>query len=161
MLVDLFQAYAVSLAPLPRTAFRRSPTIPEFSAAIPFTSSARSSGDGWLTLSIPKPVLEHMTEDPARPLRHEDWVRELTNQLMGRIKNRLLQFSVRLMMGLPSKLDPERLESLLKGSKALRVYAGRTLRGQVLATLEGMPKDTELVYVGPASVAAEGETILF
>jgi hypothetical protein len=157
----LFQAYDLPLAPLPRAVFRRTPTIPEVSAAIPFTSSAGSSGRGRLTLSIPKPVLEHMTEDPTRPLGHADWARELANQLMGRIKNRLLQFSVQLTLGLPSDIDPQRLEDLLKGSTTLRVYAGRTLRGQVLATLDGMPKESELVYVGPAGVAAEGDAILF
>jgi len=157
----LFQAYGLPLAPLPRGAFRRAASIPEVSSTIPFTSSARSSSRGRLTLSIPKPVLEHMTEDPARPLGHADWARELANQLMGRIKNRLLHFSVQLTLGLPSDMDPQRLEELLQESRTLRVYAGRTLRGQVLATLEGMPKESELVYVGPGGVAAEGDAILF
>ncbi len=160
-LVDLFQAYGVSVAPLPRSAFRRLTTVPDVTAAISFASSARSSRRGQLTLSIPKPVLEQMTDDPARPLRHSDWARELTNQLIGRIKNRLLQFSIQLATGLPSNLDPKRLEALINGSTALRVYAGRTLRGQVLATLEGMPQEAELVYLGPGCVAAEGDAILF
>ena len=160
-LVDLFQAYGVSLAPLPRSELRRLSAFPEISAAITFTSGARSSKPGRLTLSIPSEVLEQMTNDPTRVVRHSDWARELANQLMGRIKNRLLQFSVRVTTGLPSNPDAKRLQAELTGSTALRIYLGRTLRGQVVATLEGMPKESELVYVGPECVATEGDMILF
>jgi hypothetical protein len=160
-LVDLFQGYRVPLAPLPRSALRRLAIATEVSAAISFSSSARSSSHGRLTLSIPTAVLEQMTDNSTTQIRHADWTRELANQLLGRIKNRLLMFSVRLTAGLPSNLEPKVLEAQLNDSKALRIYVGRTLRGQVLATLEGLPNESELAYVGSDCVAVEGDAILF
>jgi hypothetical protein len=57
-------------------------------------------------------------------------------------------------------LDPD-AEGRRERPATLRVYTGRTVRGNVLLTLEGMPEESELSYVGPEGVAAEGELILF
>jgi hypothetical protein len=157
-LVDLFQAYDIAVAPMPRSARERPPPLPDVSAMIGFSTDSRRSGR--LTLSLPSAVLALM-KSVQGGFRQADWARELSNQLMGRIKNRLLQFSVRLQAGLPSNVDSKVLESQLQGSSSVRAYAGRTLRGEVVATLEGMPSDVELKYVGPGSVATEGETIFF
>ena len=158
-LVDLFQAYDIAVAPMPRSARERPPALPDVSSMIGFSTDSRRSGR--LTLSLPSAVLALMKSDLQGGLRQADWARELSNQLMGRIKNRLLQFSVRLQAGLPSNVDSKILESQLQGSSSVRAYAGRTLRGEVVATLEGMPSDVELKYVGPGRVATEGETIFF
>src|SRR4051812_22346318 len=91
-LVELFAAYAVAVAPLPRQTRHTTPTLPDISAAIPFTNVARGV-QGRLTLSLPTHVLDRMPASAGGTLK-SDWARELTNQLMGRIKNRLLQFNV-------------------------------------------------------------------
>jgi len=159
-LVELFQAYGVAVAPLPKSARERQPALPDVSAMIGFHTEARRPGR--LTLSLPTAVLGLMRgENSDSTLRHGDWARELTNQLMGRIKNRMLQFSVRLQAGLPANLESKLLESQLRSSATMRAYAGRTLRGEVVVTLEGMPDESELTYVGPVRVASEGDTILF
>jgi hypothetical protein len=42
------------------------------------------------------------------------------------------------------------------------VYAGRTVRGDIIVTLEGLPHEAELSYVGPSLAAAtEGEVLFF
>lgn len=157
-LVELFQAYGIAVAPLPKSAREMHRTLPNVSAMIGFSSEARRTGR--LTLSMPSAVLGLMKGD-SQGFRQGDWARELTNQLMGRIKNRMLQFSIRLQAGLPSNVETKLLESQLQSSSAMHAYAGRTLRGEVVVTLEGMPNEAELTYVGPGRAAAEGDTILF
>jgi hypothetical protein len=130
-LVDLFKAYGVALAPMPRSAFTV-PTAAEVSVAAAFRSGAGVAGR--LTLSLPAALLEHMKGDEVTSVRM-DWARELASQLVGRIKNRLLPF----------------------GSQ--RVYLGRTLRGLVVVTVQGLPDDSALSYVG--GVGATEGTLLW
>jgi hypothetical protein len=94
-LVELFAAYGISVAPLPRMAPERVPTVPEVSAAVGFACQGVTGQPGRITLSLPGAVLDRMKNDSGNTLKG-DWTRELANQLIGRIKNRLLQFSVRL-----------------------------------------------------------------
>jgi hypothetical protein len=157
-LVELFQAYGIALAPIPKSIRDRPPPLPDVSAMIGFSTDARRPGR--LTLSLPSAVLGLMKGD-VQGFRQGDWARELTNQLMGRIKNRMLQFSVRLQAGLPSNVESKLLESQLQGAGPTSFYMGRTLRGEVVVTLEGMPHESELTYVGTGRIPSEGETILF
>jgi hypothetical protein len=157
-LVDLFQAYGVAVAPLPRIAAGRAPTIPELSAVIAFTRAG--SGSGRLTLSVPAAVLD-LTRGGGGSGMRTDWVRELTNQLMGRVKNRLLHFSARVEVGPLNALDSKQVVAHLERSQKTRVYAGRTLRGEVVVTIEGLPEESELVYVGAGNLPAEGDALFF
>lgn len=109
---------------------------------------------------MPREVFVLLSAEPDGGAPRDEWARELTNQLMGRIKNRLLQFGATLQIGLPSTADSN-AESQLERSSTLRVYTGRTLRGNVLLTLEGMPDESDLSYVGPEGLALEGDAILF
>jgi hypothetical protein len=72
----------------------------------------------------------------------------------------LLPFGVRIDVGSPSPLESEQLKEQLNKLDNLRVYLGRTLRGQVLATLHGLPDDSSLKYVEVSS-PEEGTLILF
>ena len=130
------------------------------SAAIGFMQIATRK-PGRVTLSLPSPVVEMMMQAGAGASLRGDWVRELTNQLLGRIKNRMLQFAVRLETNISSSLDSKLLANQLEQATEVRLYGGRTLRGEVLATLAGAPADHELKYVAPANVMAEGAAILF
>jgi hypothetical protein len=163
-LVDLFQAYGVACAPLPRDGRSESERYPELSATIGFTSandgkSARASGR--LTLSMSPEVLELMQGERALPVRHSDWSRELVNQLMGRFKNRLLPYGANLQAGLPTSSGREALEAGAERAVGRRVYRARTVRGEVVATLDGTLNEAGLSYVGPTTAASEGELILF
>lgn len=158
-LVELFAAYGVALAPLPRIAVERAPAIPEISAAVGF-SHGPTRRLGRVTLSLPSAVVE-MTKAGADSALRGDWVRELTNQLLGRIKNRMLQFGVRLETGISSTVDGKLLAAQFQQTPAVYLYGGRTLRGNILASVAGAPADHELKYVAPVSVPLEGSAILF
>jgi hypothetical protein len=153
-LVDLFEAYGVAFAPLPCSAFAAS-AAPEVSVAAAFRSGG--GGGGRLTLSLPAALLEHMKREEVTSVRI-DWARELANQLLGRIKNRLLPFGVRVEIGLLTVLDPKLLQHQLHDVSGQRVYVGRTLRGPVLVTARGLPEDSSLSYVGAAG-ATEGTVL--
>jgi hypothetical protein len=158
-LVELFQAYSVALAPQPRTSRDPLPKLSDICAWIGFTHGTPKRV-GKLTISLSAGVVGLMKVDLGGN-RQVDWARELCNQLMGRIKNRMLQFNVRLQAGLPSSVDAKLLEEQLRNAPTTRCYLGRTLRGDVVVTLDGLPHEAELVYVGPTSVANEGEAIFF
>jgi hypothetical protein len=158
-LVDLFAAYGIALAPSPRTVLGRPPSIPDMSATVGFMQvTTRKSGR--VTLSLPTAVVEAMKGGTA-PHLHGDWVRELTSQLLGRFKGRMLQFGVRLEIGISSTIDSKVLANQLQEAAEMRLYGGRTLRGDILASLAGVPADHQLKYQAPAPVPAEGSTILF
>lgn len=157
-LVDLFHAYGVAVAPLPRIAAGRMPRLPELSAAISFTRPGGAAGR--LTLSAPVAVLD-LTRSGAASSQRLDWIRELTNQLMGRIKNRLLHFSARVEVGPLVLVDSKQLALQLERAPSARVYSGRTLRGELIVTLDGMPEESELTYVGAGTQPSEGDLILF
>jgi hypothetical protein len=153
-LVELFGSYGVGCAPLPRGS-PSSLSIPEVTAVAAFRSA--DSAAGKLTLSLPAALLEQMKSGEPTALRM-DWARELTNQLAGRIKNRLLPFGVRLDMGPVSLLDAKLLHHQLHELAGVRVYAGRTLRGLVLVSAQGLPENSLLTYQGGAG-AAEGSLL--
>jgi hypothetical protein len=159
-LVELFAAYATNVAPTPRIAPQRVPTVPEISAATRFARVGFPGQTGRITLSLPSAVLEAMMTDGGSKLKY-DWARELVSQLIGRIKNRLLPFSVRLEVGASSSIDSNALLQQLQLSSSTRVYAGRSRRGDILVTLDGLPDEAQLVYVGGLKVASEGDAILF
>jgi len=163
-LVELFQAYGVALAPLPRDLRGEPERSAHLCAVIAFTSAADASSAnaaGKLSLSVPAEVFDGMRRDSALQVRHADWGRELVNQLMGRFKNRLLPYGARLQAGLPASIGRDALDDQLARAVNLRTYRARTLRGQIVATLEGTLKESELVYVGQTNEATEGELILF
>jgi hypothetical protein len=147
-LVELFNAYGVAFAPLPRSP--KPPPLPDVSVAAAFRSGG---SNGRVTLSLPADLLEQMKGAEANAVRL-DWARELANQLLGRIKNRLLPFGIRLDIGALTVVEQKLLERQLQESPG-RMYLGRTLRGPVLATLHGLPQDSALSYVGGVA-AVEG-----
>jgi hypothetical protein len=154
-LVDLFKAYGVALAPMPRSAFTV-PTAAEVSVAAAFRSGAGVAGR--LTLSLPAALLEHMKGDEVTSVRM-DWARELASQLVGRIKNRLLPFGIRVEIGPLTLLDPKLIQHQRQDLSGQRVYLGRTLRGLVVVTVQGLPDDSALSYVG--GVGATEGTLLW
>lgn len=159
-LVELFAAYGVAVAPLPRSSAERAPTLPDISTAAALTIEAGARRQGRLTLSLPTAVLQLMKGVNDTGLK-EDWARELCNQLTGRLKNRLLPFSVRLHVGALSLVESATLSRQLPSQRETRVYAVRTLRGEIVVTLQGLPDERDLVYVGTVNAANEGDAIWF
>lgn len=164
-LVELFESCGVAVAPQPRGRVDASQLIiPEVSAGIGFTigqSQSATPGPGRLTLSIPEALFAIMKTECTRRPQHLDWVRELTNQLAARIKHRLLPFGASMQPFLPSSITREALEGQRLRFPSMRLYLGRTLRGQVLVTLDGNIDEARLCYCGPVDVANAGDVIVF
>ena len=164
-LVDLFQSCGVAVAPQPRG--RINPIqiqIPEVSASIRFSLvqvQGEPSTTGRLTLSLPEALFSIMKTESARRPQQFDWVRELTNQLAAGIKHRLLPFGASLQPQLPSLLTRDALEAQRSRFPTMRIYLGRTLRGDTLVTLDANIDESRLVYVGPADVGQAGDVIVF
>lgn len=57
-------------------------------------------------------VMLGCTEDLLRAADTQDWLGELTNQLMGRIKNRLLQHDIAIFSSLPVVLGGDQITPL-------------------------------------------------
>ena len=164
-LVELFQSCGVAVAPQPRGRLDVTQIkIPDISAAISFTlaqSIKATPCAGRLTLSLPEPLFSIMKAESMRRTQQVDWVRELTNQLAARIKHRLLPFGAGLNPLLPSLITREALEGQRHRFAAMRIYLGRTLRGDVLVTLDGNIDESRLVYSGPADIGNAGDVIIF
>lgn len=160
-LVELFAAHQVAVAPLPRSPALFGARVPDVSASVAFSPTGSGESSGRLTLSLSSELLELMLSKNVQDASVKlDWARELASQLLGRIKNRLLPFGVRLSIGRLAALDSQQLETSLKSASNVRVYTCRTLRGDVLVTLQGLPEEHTLTYVGTSS-ASEGSLILF
>ena len=158
-LVELFSAYNVAVAPCPR--LQQLPRVPDVSASVGL-SRRNAEANGRLTLSVPSELLQSMNRGTAGSAALlGDWTRELANQLAGRIKNRMLQFNVRLDVGTSHIADSKALASQLATLRSVRMYTGRTLRGEILVSIAGLPDESELTYVGATHVASEGAIIMF
>ncbi len=90
-----------------------------------------------------------------------DLLRELTNQLSGRIKNRLLNFALMLTIGVPSVLSGQALERQRPRRDTEVVYLFRTLRGEIVVTIDLVIDPDALNYSGSSRVAKEGDFIAF
>ena len=105
--VDLFRTYGVAVAPIPRS------PVPPTSFPEGYCGMISFNGQGFtgtLTLFVPAPILSLTKAGAQLPLHERDWIREMANQLMGRIKTRLLQLQVTLRVGLPSTMDRRMVE---------------------------------------------------
>jgi hypothetical protein len=140
-LVELFNAYDVAVAPLPRNAQRPEPQPSDISATLTFTRDFGQTGR--VTLSVPGPLLVLMKGEAGSTLQ-KDWAKELTNQLAGRIKNRLLQFSVRIQIGALATIDSTALARQLAASSSTRCYAGRSA-ARSLPPFRGCPMNRSFV----------------
>lgn len=156
--VDLFQASGVAVAPVPTSRRDLDDVRPRaLMGRIQFNAPAML---GTLGLLVPKDVFELVKQDPSRPFSGVDWVQENANQLLGRLKSRLLPFQVTLRMGLPQMMTPQALEtSVARG--LLGVYRFRTLRGEVTVTLDGKVEYSKLEYSGVCAGLTEGDIIVF
>lgn len=156
--VDLFQASGVAVAPMPVSqrdvARARADAL---MSQIPFSAAGMQ---GTLGLLVPRDVFELVKQDPARPFSGLDWVQENANQLLGRLKSRLLPFQVTLRLGLPQLLSEQALRALTY-KNLLGVYRFRTLRGEVSVTLNGTLDYSRLEYRGVTGAVNEGDIIVF
>ena len=157
--VELFHSSGIAIAPLPPV--RAEPGKPKhFDPAGVITFSAPQL-KGKLALSLADAVYSLFTPPVVGVAVVRDSLSELTNQLIGRVKNRLLQFQVTPHVGLPSILSGSALERQKPASADEMLYAFRTLRGEVRVTVDAAVDESALKYSNGVNVLREGDFVLF
>lgn len=158
--VELFQSRGIAVAPLPSSV--GNPHHGSFFALAGVVTLSSPKATGSLSLSWADPVFSLFTPPvPASSLGARDLLRELTNQLAGRVKNRLLNFSLMLNIGVPSVLSGQALERQRARRETEVIYMFRTLRGEIVVTLDLSIDGDALSYSSTNRVAKEGEFIAF
>jgi hypothetical protein len=158
--VELFQSRGIAVAPLPSSV--GNPHQPTFFNLAGVVSLASAKANGSLSLSWADPVFSLFTPPiAASSMGARDLLRELTNQLAGRVKNRLLNFTLMLTIGVPTVLSGQALDRQRTRRETEVVYMFRTLRGEIVVTLDLIIDGDTLSYTGQNRVAKEGEFIPF
>jgi hypothetical protein len=157
--VDLFHSFGIAVAPLERGALpSRQVGVDALAALISFEGRGCVAT---LALMVPAATFALIKQDAVRPFAGRDWVRELTNQLLGRVKRRLLQFQISVKAGLPTILTHDMLERQRARAGEQTAYVFRTLRGEIIVTLTGKIDSNAFSYSGAVNPANEGDFILF
>ncbi len=162
--IELFDAYTVAVAPMPAEAVGGRPVSRPNDHLVGMVQVVAPQRRGVLTLST-SPATLVRTRPTASDARSQlDWMRELTNQLAGRVKSKFARYQLPLQMSLPSALssamlDRNQVVSSAKGTDLVFVF--HALRDVVLVTLTGGFDDTGLALIADATVAEEGDVILF
>jgi hypothetical protein len=158
--VALFHAYGVAVAPLSPNDLGIADFHPNFPlVGVAFRARAMH---GMLVLSLPDTVAGQVRMDSQRDLDGRELLRELGNQALGRLKNRLTQYQVTLACGLPTLFDrrPDFERAVPRPAK-LRVYGLRTIHGVVNVAVVGVIDPSMLEYSSTTVLNAEGDIILF
>lgn len=156
--VDLFHSLEIAAAPVSPSTARSLRELPDLAAFVNFSSKA---GSGVLCLGCPLSVVQ-LAERTSSSLPKEDWIRELMNQLMGRVKKRFLQFGVDLQVSLPSPASKQFMaQHGSEDSRYSRIYLFRTIRGAIVVIWDAPVDDSQLAYCGTVQLRDEGDIILF
>jgi hypothetical protein len=156
--VDLFHSVGIAVAPI-AASHRDSGEVASHAlmSMIQFSSPGMT---GTLGLLIPHQVFDLVKQDPKRPFTGGAWVQESVNQLLGRMKSRLLQFKVTLQMGLPMAMTDKSLKQIMTQG-VFAAYHFRTLRGKISVTLSGRIDFSQLEYSAQTIYASEGDIVVF
>lgn len=157
--VELFHSLGVAVAPLPRS--RSGAEAREHFDVVGIVPFATAKGNGNLMASMDQGVYGLLTPPVAGPHAMNDALREITNQLIGRIKNRLMQFQVTLRVGLPSATRKQLITQNRPAMDQVECYVFRTLRGEIVMTISGTIHNESMSYTNQLRVAKEGDFILF
>jgi hypothetical protein len=152
--IELFRSYDVPIAPVGTFIDLDKLEPDSLGGGISFSGSGKS---GELVLAVPGAILTAMGHGEFRA---QDWVRELANQLLGRVKNRLMRYDVRLSAGVPFALELMPVRTRL-GGDAARVYMFRSMRGIIFLALRGTMVPGDLRFKGSAPGPEEGDLLVF
>lgn len=156
--VELFRVFDIAVAP---TAVQKGLPVDleqHLSAAATFAHPALN---GSIALFLPAEVYSIARQPVQRPYESKDWTRELCNQLLGRIKNRLHGCDIDLRTGLPTSVTGTLLERHRSEKPPEALFGFRTLRGAITVTLTGTIDYSRIRYTGTNCTAKEGDVILF
>jgi hypothetical protein len=157
--VELFHSLGVAVAPLPRS--RPGAEAREHFDLVGVVPFATTKGNGRLMISMDQIVYGLLTPPVEGTHAMNDALREITNQLIGRIKNRLIHFQVTLRVGLPSAMRKQLMTQKQPAMGQVECYVFRTLRGEIVITIAGTIHNESLSYTNQVPVRKEGDFILF
>jgi hypothetical protein len=157
--VELFHALGVALAPVARAWTASAPR--EHFELVGACAFSDPKANGTLVLSLEDSVYALFPHPALTSRAKQDFLRELTNQLIGRIKNRLLQFSLTLRTGLPSVVRKQMIDQQFGAATPFAAYVFRTLRGEIVMTVHGLIDESALNYATRIEVPKEGDFIEF
>jgi hypothetical protein len=158
--VAVFHACGVASAPLAPLELAADELELEFPVV---TMAFRAPGiDAALVTSLPKSVCARLDIGRRSQADTRDILREFTNLVMGRLKNRLTLYQVTLKSSLPICRDRQaELDSVFPKSGTVRAFRFRTLDGVATLALKGTIDESRLVYSSTIQINAEGDIILF
>ncbi len=113
---QLFAAYELDVQPRGPELFPESERL-AFCAVMGFAGQAMR---GALLLASTAEPLEHT--NPGAPDSQRDWICELSNQLMGRVKNRLLELGAEVHLATPAGLRGNNLSPTPGKLRAPQVF---------------------------------------
>lgn len=155
----LFSAYGLAAEPRPRESFPATERL-AFCGVMGFGGKLMR---GALVLATTKEPLEQT--NPSGLDSQRDWVCELANQLMGRIKNRLLTLGVEVHLATPAGLSGDNLSAAPGKLRAPQVFAAAN--GFMCVWIDYECVEGFVLPSGPAAEAggepalSEGEALLF
>ncbi len=155
---SVFRSFGVSVLPLtPVVPSENATSSQDLSGTIAFRSSKMT---GWLTLSVPREVCDLILEQSAQAFPLGDLTKELTNQIMGGIKTRLMRYDVVLRFGLPMAGGPGvRPQPRTRGNVV--VYPFKTDRGDFTVALDGTIDESAFVLNDALVTTTEGTITIF
>jgi CheY-specific phosphatase CheX len=113
---------------------------------------------GSVMLAMSDRALQHTKQTPGESV--EDWVGELTNQLAGRLKNRLLAYGLDVAIATPLVIRGSRISPCVEGETGPLTWAFD--KGDAYAWIDcDFKQGVEFVETGAAEVVSEGEALLF
>jgi hypothetical protein len=163
--IELFSAYGLS------TRLQRQEDAPNAQRSS-YVSVLGATGEGIRfssTLNAGADLLVRLHPSGARDVARrdlEDWCRELNNQLVGRVKNKLLRLDCQVTAGLPVLITGSGIDTVMAPEQEYRQYFFAGEHGSLVLTLAlVLAPDLELKEV-PASaddeaIRLEGEHALF
>jgi hypothetical protein len=155
--VELFASIGLAIAPTP--AIVGSPRLGS-DDVVGLVQLSVNGTRGTLAVSASAATLAKAKGQPVTtPI--QDWVRELANQLGGRIKNRLARFQVSIEVSLPSALARSALDRGFEFKGPTTVYIFRTIKDDIQVVLSGDLGSADLRFTGAEGIAEEGDLILF
>src|SRR5262245_2033578 len=157
--VELMRSHRLSVAPRPRVEMVG--FVPENTDVAGVVGFHGPNIGGSLTLAVPVAVYDLMTHRGAHNTTYSEWVYELTNQVMGHIKNRLIQFQVKLRTHVPIVLSGAALERHKRRTADEVVYRFGTLREEIAVVVDASLTRAMLEYSNASLLIRGSDLLLF
>src|SRR5579859_4621677 len=157
--IELFAAYGVAVAPVPSLP-GRSPERPS-DHVVGMVQVTAPNRRGLISISAAPATLLRMRPAALDMRSQLDWIRELANQVSGRVKNKFARYKLGLQLGLPTALSSSATNRNHVPKENDLSFVFHTLREKILLTMTGGFDDTGLVLQADSLPVKEGEILLF